>query len=153
MADETKKPEEEKEKERTEKAAATEKKKKEPNSEILQNFSRVTPAQLSHIAFSPEARFQPVRTFIPPAPSAKTRLKNGGKNAVDRYVSGGGIILLIDQRPEEETKFMDLPPELGGEQPAAATDREPSDMVLDVEEAPMPEPFQVCCLSLPVGVA
>lgn len=139
MADETK-PEEE----NGEKAATTEKKRKEPTSETLQNFSRVTPGQLPHISFPPDARFQPVRSFIPPSPAAKARLKGASKGSIERHAGGGGIIMLIDRKPGEETKFVDLPPELGGEQPAAMNvDREPSEMLLDVEEAPMPEPFEV----------
>ncbi|KAG9048022.1 proteasome regulatory particle base subunit [Serendipita sp. 407] len=131
MGDDTKKPEEEPDKA----APPTEKKKKEPTSETLQNFSRVTPAQLAHISFPPDARFQPVRSFTA---SARSKSKINGKSASERY-AGGGIIMLIDRRPEEETKFVDLPPELGGEQPEAmAVDQ----MAVDVEEAEMPQPFE-----------
>ena len=139
MADDTKKSDD---------AAAekspVEKKRKEPTSETLQNFSRVTPAQLAHISFPPDARFQPVRSFTPPTSVTKARLKGAVKTTTERY-AGGGIILLVDRQPGEETKFVDLPPELGGEQPTAmAVDQEPSDMMLDTEEAEMPAPFEVC---------
>jgi 26S proteasome regulatory subunit N2 len=144
MADETK-PEEE----NGEKAATAEKKRKEPTSETLQNFSRVTPGQLPHISFPPDARFQPVRSFIPPSPAAKAKLKGASKVSMERHAGGGGIIMLIDRKPGEETKFVDLPPELGGEPPAAMNvDREPSEMLLDVPEAPMPEPFEVSHFSV-----
>lgn len=140
MKDETKKPEDE----NGDKAATSEKKRKEPTSETLENFSRVTPGQLPHISFPPDARFQPVRSFIPPSPAIKSKLKGASKGTTERFAGGGGIIMLIDRKPGEETKFVDLPPELGGEQPATAnTAQEPSDMQVDVEEAPMPEPFRV----------
>jgi hypothetical protein len=69
------------------------------------------------------------------------------KASTERY-AGGGIIMLVDRRPGEVTKFVDLPPELGGDQPPAmVVDQEPSDMMLDnAEEAEMPEPFEVCSL-------
>jgi 26S proteasome regulatory subunit N2 len=126
-------------------ASPVEKKRKEPTSEILENFSRVTPAQLAHISFPPDARFQPVRSFTPPIPSTKARRKGAVKATTERY-AGGGIIMLVDRRPGEETKFVDLPPELGGDQPPTmVVDQEPSDMMLDtVEEAEMPESFEVC---------
>lgn len=142
MADDTKKSDET----TPEKSASpVEKKRKEPTSEILENFSRVTPAQLAHISFPPDSRFQPVRSFTPPTPSTKARLKGAVKATTERY-AGGGIIMLVDRRPGEETKFVDLPPELGGDQPPPmVVDQEPSDMMLDtVEEAEMPEPFEVC---------
>ncbi|CAG7847424.1 26S proteasome regulatory subunit RPN2 [Serendipita indica DSM 11827] len=139
MTEEAKKPDEEVEKPAGEK----EKKRKEPTSEILENFTRVTPAQLVHITFPPDSRFQPVRSFAPPAPLAKTRPKAAGKNLTERYAGGGGIIMLIDRRPGEETTFVDLPPELGGEPPAAAMNvDEPAAMAVDVEEAEMPPPFE-----------
>ncbi|KAG8834158.1 proteasome regulatory particle base subunit [Serendipita sp. 399] len=139
MADDTKKTEEE-----GDKAAPPpekEKKKKEPSSETLQNFSRVTPAQLAHISFPPDSRFQPVRSFTPLTASARSKGKVNGKGASERY-AGGGIIMLIDRRPGEETKFVDLPPELVGEQPEAMAVDQETNMAVDVEEAEMPPPFE-----------
>lgn len=137
MTDETKKPEEEK--------PPVEKKRKEPTSEILENFSRVTPAQLSHISFPANARFQPVRSFTPKNTSTKVGRSKGASKAAggERYAGGGGIIMLIDRKPGEPTSFVDLPPDLGGDLPRTG-DEEPSNMALDVEEeATMPEPFEV----------
>lgn len=138
MSDETKKPGEDS----TDKPTPVpEKRRKEPTSEILQNFSRVTPAQLAHIAFPPDVRFQPVRSFTSPSPSAKLRPKGGGKALPERHAVGGGIIMLLDRTPGEPTKFVDLPPELGGDEPTPmAIDQDSSQ---NVEEAPMPEPFEV----------
>lgn len=138
MADETKKPDEE----AAEKATpAPEKRRKEPTSEILQNFSRVTPAQLAHISFHSDARFQPVRSFTSPSTSGKSRPRGGGKALSERSTVGGGIIMLLDRTPGETTKFVDLPPELGGDEPTPMAIDQPAQ---EVEEAPMPEPFEVC---------
>jgi 26S proteasome regulatory subunit N2 len=140
MTDDTKKPEEA----TTDKGPAADKKKKEPTSETLQNFSRVTTAQLAHISFPPDSRFQPVRSFTPPTASVRHKLKGVGKPATERYAGGGGIIMLVDRCPGEETKFIDLPPELGGEQSTSmVVDQEPPDMMLDAQEAEVPEPFEV----------
>jgi len=146
MTDDTKKAEESIAEKST---TLAEKKRKEPTSEILENFSRVTPAQLAYISFPPDARFQPVRSFTPPTSSTKARLKGAVKaTATERY-AGGGIIMLIDKRPGEETKFIDLPPELGGEPPASMiVDEESSRMTLDTQEAEIPAPFEVRCLFL-----
>ncbi|KAI7905634.1 armadillo-type protein [Cokeromyces recurvatus] len=57
----------------------TQKKKKEENFETLENMARVVPAQLKHIAFKEDSRYTPVK-----------------KENV------GGIIMLIDNKPNEE---------------------------------------------------
>jgi len=105
--------------------AAPKRKEKEPLSETLQNFSRVTPAQLAHISFPPDGRFQPVRPI---------RSGNGKTRA-----GGGGILMLIDRTPNEPIKYVDLPADLGGEeipQPAEGM------QVDEPAEAPPPAPFE-----------
>lgn len=95
------------------------KRKGEPTSEKLANFSRVTPAQLAHISFPADGRYQPVRAVSTKAPGAK-----GGKSAVqpagsksataalgmpsERYAGGGGILILVDQSPDEEAEFIEF---------------------------------------------
>jgi 26S proteasome regulatory subunit N2 len=77
-----------------------EKKPSEPTSETLHNFSRVTPSQLAHIVFPPDNRFQPVRAVA----SHSTTARSGNSKAhrkVDRYAGGGGILVLVDTRPED----------------------------------------------------
>lgn len=113
--------EEEKDKDK----AASKRKEKEPSSETLQNLSRVTPAQLAHISFPPEARFQPVRPIR--SGSGKTR------------AGGGGILMLIDRTPGEPIKYVDLPADLGGEEAPKPAEGMQVD---DPAEAPPPAPFE-----------
>ena len=93
----------------------------EPSSEKLSNFSRVVPAQLAHISFPAESRFQPVRPVStrPPKPSTKrkgvpqqTRTPSSMAltPATERTGGGGGgggILILIDQKPDEEIEFIE----------------------------------------------
>ncbi|KAF9229179.1 26S proteasome regulatory complex non-ATPase subcomplex Rpn2/Psmd1 subunit [Gyrodon lividus] len=96
------------------------KRKAELNFEKIANFSRVTPVQLGYISFPPEGRYQPVRPV-----SLNTPLTKGGKVASpaaskkgtgplglvsERYAGGGGILILVDERPREEAEFIDLSP-------------------------------------------
>ncbi|EGO30956.1 hypothetical protein SERLADRAFT_364688 [Serpula lacrymans var. lacrymans S7.9] len=97
--------------------ASTSTKRKEPTSERLPNFSRVTPAQWAHIAFPRDGRYQPVR-----AVSANTASSvKGGKAAAvltgglleltsERYAGGGGILIMVDERPDEEAEFISFDP-------------------------------------------
>ncbi|KAI8097880.1 armadillo-type protein [Gilbertella persicaria] len=62
-----------------EKKEERKKKKKEENFEILENMARVVPAQLKHIQFKTESRYSPVK-----------------------QENVGGIIMLMDKKPEEE---------------------------------------------------
>jgi len=112
---------EEKDKDKT----ASKRKEKEPSSETLQNLSRVTPAQLAHISFPPEGRFQPVRPIR--SGSGKTR------------AGGGGILVLIDRTPGESIKYVDLPADLGGEEAPKPTEGMQVD---EPVEAPPPAPFE-----------
>ena len=78
----------------------------EPTSETLQNFSRVTPAQIVHIAFPSNARYQPVRVVSSqPAPSRRSAK---AVLSAEKYAGGGGILLLIDQRPSEAPDYIEF---------------------------------------------
>lgn len=86
-------------------------KRKEPTFENLGNLSRVTPAQFAHIVFPAESRYQPVRPVSTrPASSGKGKA-SGSKTPVsvlpgEKYAGGGGILMLIDQRPKEASEFI-----------------------------------------------
>ena len=116
----------------------------EPTSEKLKNFSRVTPAQMAHISFPPDSRYQPVRLVSPhPAParrSFKTLV------TAEKFAGGGGILLLVDQRPNEETTYI----ELTTPATAPAVEEElPESLIRHIAldenapEATPPEPFEV----------
>jgi len=94
--------------------------KTEPTFEIRPNFSRVTPAQLVHISFPPEGRYQPVRsvsaTTVSKATPAAGLLTTV---ASEKVTSGGGILILTDLRPQEEGEFIEFEPPV--ELEAAAT--------------------------------
>ena len=78
--------------------------KAEPSFEKLQNYSRVTPAQLAYVTFPAESRYQPVR---PVSTKPPVRAK-GAKNSVvtEGFVGVGGILIMIDQRPDEDTELI-----------------------------------------------
>lgn len=121
-------------------------KKREPNSEILANFSRVTPSQLSYIAFPTEGRFKPVRAIAP------TKTNKTGKNAgtlsnADVIVGGGGILILQDRQLGEEVELIewhdedhDVPMDVNLPAPVAQA---PAPVVDDGPEAEPPESFEV----------
>ncbi|KAG0749056.1 hypothetical protein G6F57_002499 [Rhizopus arrhizus] len=67
----------------SEKKEERKKKKKEENFEVLENMTRVVPAQLKHISFKEDSRYSPVKSE-----------------------SSGGIIMLIDRKPEEEEDLL-----------------------------------------------
>ncbi|KAI8891036.1 26S proteasome regulatory complex, non-ATPase subcomplex, Rpn2/Psmd1 subunit [Backusella circina FSU 941] len=74
--EEEKKEEEKKEEKKEERKT---KKKKEENFEILENMARVVPLQLKHIAFKEDSRYIPIK-----------------------QENVGGIIMLVDKKPDEE---------------------------------------------------
>jgi 26S proteasome regulatory subunit N2 len=94
--------------------------KAEPSFEILPNFSRVTPAQLAHIVFPSDGRYQPVRAVStktpasiagarPPVAAAGSKSPTATLGLVsDKYAGGGGILILEDLRPHEEAKYIEF---------------------------------------------
>jgi len=100
--------------------------KSEPSFEKLPNFSRVMPAQLAHITFPADGRYQPVRAVSTKAPSSVKNGKAtvppaGSKSATaaiglssEKYAGGGGILILVDEFPDQEAEFIEF------EAPAAA---------------------------------
>ena len=83
----------------------------EPPHEIRPNFSRVTPAQLAHVSFPPEGRYQPVRPVSTTTMSRATP-HSGPFTSVtsEKFAGGGGILILTDLRPEEEDEFIEFEP-------------------------------------------
>lgn len=131
--------------------------KAEPTSEALPNFSRVTPAQLTYVAFPPDGRYQPVRPVaakvMPPRPGKATNsfANAGWESPSERYSGGGGILILEDLRPEEEAEFIELrPPPPPAAVPNGHAIAGPPvsgpHIALDESEseADLPEPFEVC---------
>lgn len=147
-------------------------KKAEPSLELLPNFHRVTPAQLAYITFPSEGRYQPVRPVSNkpssirsgkgPAPAGSKSATAAIGLASEKYAGGGGILILANLRPEEESEFIEFEP------PVESTPAEPPTapindhaasalptgphIALD-ESAPEvdpPESFEVCpCFSSP----
>ncbi|THV07679.1 26S proteasome regulatory complex, non-ATPase subcomplex, Rpn2/Psmd1 subunit [Dendrothele bispora CBS 962.96] len=82
---------------------------KEPSSETLQNFTRVTPAQLAYISFPSNGRYQPVRGVTAKSTTARAgKAPLSSKQHEEKYASGGGILILVDSRPEEESEFIEF---------------------------------------------
>ncbi|KAJ7596896.1 D-isomer specific 2-hydroxyacid dehydrogenase [Mycena floridula] len=94
-------------------ASASTTKRKEPSSERLPNLSRVVPAQLQHISFPSDGRYQPVRAVSskPMSRSGKSIKSTSTGAPLDRHGGGGGILILTDSRPNEEAEFFDTTPE------------------------------------------
>jgi 26S proteasome regulatory subunit N2 len=125
----------------------------EPSSERITNFTRVTPAQLSHIIFPSDSRYQPVRALTTRSGSVSTSTAS----ATERLAGGGGILILVDRQPDQEADIIDLtpppPPAPAASEPVAQGPiRAASDeftgrhMALDenAPEAPPPASFEVC---------
>ena len=72
--------------------------KKEASSERLHNFSRVTPQQLTYISFPPDSRYQPAR---PVSTNSVSRSKKSTTGPWETYTGVGGILVLLDERPDE----------------------------------------------------
>jgi 26S proteasome regulatory subunit N2 len=103
-----------------EKSSENKRSRKEPSFEKLSNFSRVMPAQLAHISFPAEGRYQPVRPVatrsaqktskgkaVASATSKPTSTAAALGTAAERYAGGGGILILIDQTPSEPAEFIE----------------------------------------------
>lgn len=78
------------------------------------------PAQLAHITFPPDGRYQPVRAVSTKAPlsikNGKAAITAAGSKsataalgtASEKYAGGGGILILVDQTPDEEAEFIEF---------------------------------------------
>ncbi|KAJ4002415.1 D-isomer specific 2-hydroxyacid dehydrogenase [Lentinula boryana] len=88
----------------TSKASTSKAAKKEPSFETLPNLSRVTPAQLAYISFSSDGKYQPVRVVT--AKPASTRAGKNVKQVEEKVAGGGGILILVDRRPEQQAEFI-----------------------------------------------
>jgi 26S proteasome regulatory subunit N2 len=146
------------------KASALAKRKAEPNFESIANFSRVTPGQLGYINFSPDGRYQPVRPVSLNTPVAKGgKVVSPGANkkgtgppglVSERYAGGGGILVLVDERPDEEAELIDLSPPAAPQATANGSavpnGHAPSERNLHIAldestpDAAPPEWFEVC---------
>ncbi|KZP16841.1 hypothetical protein FIBSPDRAFT_912172 [Athelia psychrophila] len=137
--------------------------KNEPSSENLPNFARVMPAQLSHIAFPLDSRYQPVRAVSAKAASNKGIKVGvapaGSKSATaaiglssEKYAGGGGILILTDRFPDQEAEFIEINPPAATEVQANPTNDTASlepHIALDPNEPEVdpPEAFEVNTLS------
>lgn len=133
--------------------------KNEPSSENLPNFARVMPAQLSHIAFPLDSRYQPVRAVSAKAASNKGIKVGvapaGSKSATaaiglssEKYAGGGGILILTDRFPDQEAEFIEINPPAATEVQANPTNDTASlepHIALDPNEPEVdpPEAFEV----------
>lgn len=142
--------------------------KTEPSFERLPNLSRVTPAQLAHITFPPEGRYQPVRAVstkaVPSLRNGKPSVAPAGAKspiaalglASEKYAGGGGILILADLHPEDEAEFIEFDTPAAAPAPAEpvnapnghAIGAVPSGPHIALDEhspeADPPEPFEVC---------
>jgi len=123
----------------------------EPSFHTLSNFSRVTPRQMPLISFPKDSRYQPVR-----ATSAYTLAP--GKAPVhlpsDQYAGGGGILIMVDQRPDEEAEYIEFTTTISVTAAATAVQAAPDSSSFDrtrdlhisldenAPEASPPEPFE-----------
>ncbi|KAH8118596.1 hypothetical protein DFH11DRAFT_1568262 [Phellopilus nigrolimitatus] len=92
--------------------------KSEPSFEKLPNFSRIIPAQLTHITFTAESRFKPVRpvsTQMPRTAKGMASTPSAVKTPSlvqlgvmsECYAGGGGTLILIDQPPDEPAEYIE----------------------------------------------
>ena len=123
--------------------------KKEASSERLQNFSRVTPQQLTYISFPSDSRYQPVR---PVSTSSVSRSKKSSNGSGETYTGVGGILVLLDERPEHPADLIvPLEPSVVAPVPTtqptlptqAITARPHIALDDNSPEASPPEPFEV----------
>lgn len=143
---------------------------KELSFEKLSNFTRVTPAQLAHITFSPDGRYQPVRPVATRSPQKVIKGKAAANSPpastiavlgtpAERYAGGGGIILLIDLAPDTPAEFIEtelprpaqasepaIPASIGATVASAPVSVSARHIALDENEpeAELPESFEVC---------
>lgn len=136
----------------------TSNKRKEPSWESVPNFSRVTPAQFQYVVFPPSSRYQPVRPVSTREPAIKAGKGAPGAQKTlqpERYAGGGGILLLVDERPGEPQEFIELStivppapqaaPSSNAGTPTSTVARTDRNIALDANgpEAEVPAPFEV----------
>jgi len=123
--------------------------KKEASSERLQNFSRVTPQQLTYISFPPGSRYQPVR---PVSTNSVSRPKKSSTGPLETYTGVGGILVLLDEQPDEPVDLIaPLEPSVVVPEPTATQPAQPVETAAprphialdeDSPEASPPAPFE-----------
>jgi 26S proteasome regulatory subunit N2 len=143
--------------------------KTEPSFEKLSNFSRVMPAQLAHITFPADGRYQPVRAVSTRAPSSvkngkATVVPAGSKSATaaiglssEKYAGGGGILILVDESPDQEAEFIEFEAPAAAPAPTEVTSGQNGHAIAgpaasgphialdeNAPEADPPESFEVC---------
>jgi len=124
--------------------------KKEASSERLQNFSRVTPQQLTYISFPTDSRYQPVR---PVSTNSVSRSKKSSTGPLDTYTGVGGILVLLDEQSDEPVDLIaPLEPSVIAPEPTTTQPAQPAQtaaarphIALDENspEAAPPAPFEV----------
>ena len=124
--------------------------KKEASSERLQNFSRVTPQQLTYISFPSDSRYQPVR---PVSTNSVSRSRKSSTGPLDTYTGVGGILVLLDEQSDEPVDLIaPLEPSVIAPEPTTAQPAQPAQtaaarphIALDENspEAAPPAPFEV----------
>ncbi|KAJ3763062.1 D-isomer specific 2-hydroxyacid dehydrogenase [Lentinula raphanica] len=135
--------------------AGTSKAKKEPSYETLPNLSRVTPAQLAYISFPNDGKYQPVRVVT--AKPASTRAGKTIKQVEEKSAGGGGILILVDRRPEQEAEFIQFEtaiqpppaestPTANVETPRAVESGPHIALDENAEEADVPSSFEVMAI-------
>jgi len=134
---------------------STSRRKTEPLFELRPNFSRVTPAQLAHISFPSDGRYQPVRPVSTKSQAVKPAASAPPGPGSEKYPGGGGILILTDLRPDDEDQFIEIeiaPPAAAASTPEQTSghvpvQNEPRGHHISLDEnAPEvepPEPFEV----------
>ncbi|KAH9947935.1 D-isomer specific 2-hydroxyacid dehydrogenase [Amylocystis lapponica] len=143
-------------------APPTPSRKSEPSFEKLSNFSRVVPAQMAHISFPPDGRYQPVRAVSTrPASAPKAGRSAASKSsstlglAPEKYAGGGGILILVDQRPDEEPDYIEFETQtihaeiqavpVADDRPVMVPEGRHISLDENAPEAGPPESFEVNC--------
>lgn len=127
----------------------------EPAFELRPNFSRVTPAQVVHVSFPVGSRYRPVRPVSAnpnPVRTATEPVLGPSSTASERYAGGGGILILVDSRPDDEAEYLEFETPTNLTTVAAVTTSQDTQVLAvgphisldaDAPEAGPPEPFEV----------
>lgn len=113
----------------------------EPTSERLTNFARVTPAQMIHISFPSDGRYQPVRAV---SSYTSRRVPSNAFLASEKYAGGGGILIMMDSRPNEEQDYIEFTTASVPQETTSTVSRDRHISLNEsAPEADPPEPFEV----------